>query len=116
MPADAPGCWSCSTCPKASRAPFADRLDRSCRIEVKEAPTGTACWTAARLIAPGQRHLTCERSGAHYVVELGDGPLVSRHRPSVDVLFRSVAAAAGRNAVGAILTGMGDDGAAGLSR
>jgi two-component system chemotaxis response regulator CheB len=81
---------------------------------VKEATDGDRVLDGRALIAPGQRHMSLRRNGAHYVVEIGDGPLVSRHRPSVDVLLRSVAAAAGRNAVGAILTGMGDDGAAGL--
>jgi two-component system chemotaxis response regulator CheB len=81
---------------------------------VKEAADGDRVLDGRALIAPGQRHMALRRSGAHYTVELSDGPLVSRHRPSVDVLFRSVAAAAGRNAVGAILTGMGDDGASGL--
>jgi two-component system chemotaxis response regulator CheB len=114
MPADAPGLVVVQHMPEGFTRAFADRLDRSCRIEVKEAQDSDRVLDGRALIAPGQRHMMLRRDGAHYVVELGDGPLVSRHRPSVDVLFRSVAAAAGRNAVGAILTGMGDDGASGL--
>ena len=114
MPADAPGLLVVQHMPEGFTRAFADRLDRTCRIEVKEAADGDRVLDGRALIAPGQRHMMLRRSGAHYVVELSDGPLVSRHRPSVDVLLRSVAAAAGRNAVGAILTGMGDDGAAGL--
>jgi len=114
MPADAPGLLVVQHMPQGFTRAFADRLDRSCRIEVKEAADGDRVLDGRALIAPGQRHMALRRSGAHYTVELSDGPLVSRHRPSVDVLFRSVAAAAGRNAVGAILTGMGDDGASGL--
>ena len=114
LPADAPGVLVVQHMPEGFTRAFADRLDRTCRIEVKEAADGDRVLDGRALIAPGQRHLSLRRSGAHYVVELDDGPLVSRHRPSVDVLLRSVAAAAGRNAVGAILTGMGDDGAAGL--
>jgi two-component system, chemotaxis family, protein-glutamate methylesterase/glutaminase len=114
MPADAPGLLVVQHMPEGFTRAFADRLDRTCRIEVKEAADGDRVLDGRALIAPGRRHMMLRRSGAHYVVELGDGPLVSRHRPSVDVLLRSVAAAAGPNAVGAILTGMGDDGAAGL--
>jgi two-component system chemotaxis response regulator CheB len=114
MPPDAPGLLVVQHMPEGFTRAFADRLDRSCRIEVKEAADGDRVRDGRALIAPGQRHLILRRSGGHYVVEVGDGPLVSRHRPSVDVLFRSVAYAAGPNAVGAILTGMGDDGAAGL--
>jgi two-component system chemotaxis response regulator CheB len=93
---------------------FAERLDRVCRIEVKEAQDGDLVLRGRALIAPGNRHLSLERNGSHFVARLEDGPLVSRHRPSVDVLFRSVAAVARRQAVGAILTGMGSDGASGL--
>ena len=114
MPADAPGLLVVQHMPEGFTRAFADRLDRSCRIEVKEAADGDRVFDGRALIAPGQRHMTLKRSGTHYTVELSDGPLVSRHRPSVDVLFRSVAAAAGGSAVGAILTGMGDDGASGL--
>lgn len=93
---------------------FADRLNRECKIEVKEAARGDRILNGRALIAPGNHHLLVQRSGAHYVVEVKDGPLVSRHRPSVDVLFRSVAKSVGQNAVGVIMTGMGDDGAQGL--
>src|SRR5262249_17464569 len=93
---------------------FAECLNRTCKIEVKEAAQGDRIAEGRALIAPGDRHLLARSTGAGYVVELTDGPLVSRHRPSVDVLFRSVAEAAGRTPVGVLLTGMGDDGAEGL--
>ncbi|MDR3528670.1 MAG: CheB methylesterase domain-containing protein, partial [Rhizomicrobium sp.] len=89
-------------------------LDRECRITVKEAENDDTITRGTALIAPGNRHTLLKRSGARYFVEVRDGPLVSRHRPSVDVLFRSVARYAGGNAVGIIMTGMGDDGARGL--
>ncbi len=93
---------------------FADRLDGLCSVTVKEAETNDSVIRGRVLIAPGNHHLLLKRSGARYFVEIKDGPLVCRHRPSVDVLFRSAARYAGRNAVGAILTGMGDDGARGM--
>lgn len=93
---------------------FAERLNQDCAIEVKEAATGDRILNGRALIAPGNHHTLAQRSGAHYFVEVKDGSLVSRHRPSVDVLFRSVAKSAGPNAVGVIMTGMGDDGAQGL--
>ncbi|KAF0813952.1 Chemotaxis response regulator protein-glutamate methylesterase [Andreprevotia sp. IGB-42] len=93
---------------------FADRLNTLCQIEVKEATHNDRIVPGRALIAPGGKHMVVKRSGAQYYVEVIDGPLVSRHRPSVDVLFRSVAKAAGKNAVGIIMTGMGDDGARGL--
>lgn len=93
---------------------FARRLDSLCQIEVKEAVTGDRVIPGRALIAPGGRHMLLKRSGAHYHVDIVDGPPVSRHRPSVDVLFRSVAQCAGKNALGVIMTGMGDDGARGL--
>ncbi|MEM1343974.1 MAG: chemotaxis response regulator protein-glutamate methylesterase [Pseudomonadota bacterium] len=93
---------------------FAERLDASTQITVREAEDGDSMLRGQALIAPGNRHLLLERSGANYRVRIEDGPLVSRHRPSVDVLFRSVAQTAGANAIGVILTGMGDDGARGL--
>jgi two-component system chemotaxis response regulator CheB len=83
-------------------------------MEVREARDGDRVIDGRVLIAPGGRHMQLQRSGAQYVVSVRDGPLVNRHKPSVDVLFRSVAQCAGRNAIGAILTGMGDDGARGL--
>ena len=100
--------------PAAFTAAFAQRLDRGCAISVKEAQHGDSVIRGRALIAPGDRHMLLGRSGANYRVELREGPLVSRHRPSVDVLFRSVARYAGANAVGVIMTGMGDDGAQGL--
>jgi two-component system, chemotaxis family, protein-glutamate methylesterase/glutaminase len=98
---------------KFTRA-FADRLDKICKIEVKEASNQDRVTPGKALIAPGNFHMTLKRSGAQYFVEVQDGPLVSRHRPSVDVLFRSVAKNAGKNAIGIIMTGMGDDGANGM--
>ena len=93
---------------------FAARLDRVCSIDVKEASHGDLLLRGRALIAPGNRHLLIRSSGLGYFVEVHDGPLVSRHRPSADVLFRSVARAAGENALGVIMTGMGADGAEGL--
>ena len=89
-------------------------MNRSCRIEVKEAANGDRIATGRALIAPGNLHTMVRRNGSQYTVEVADGPLVSRHRPSVDVLFRSVAQSAGPNAIGVIMTGMGSDGAEGL--
>jgi two-component system chemotaxis response regulator CheB len=100
--------------PEQFTAAFAARLNRLCGIEVKEAANDDRVLPGRALIAPGGRHMLLKRSGAYYYVEVKDGPLVNRHRPSVDVLFRSVAQAAGRNALGIIMTGMGDDGARGL--
>jgi two-component system chemotaxis response regulator CheB len=93
---------------------FAERLNGLCSITVKEARNGDRVLPGSALIAPGGRHMLLKRSGAQYHVEVIDGPVVNRHRPSVDVLFRSVAQVAGRNALGIIMTGMGDDGARGL--
>lgn len=114
MPPDCPGIAIVQHMPELFTRAFANRLNGDCAIEVKEAENGDRLSAGRALIAPGNRHLLVHRSGAHYIVEVKDGPLVSRHRPSVDVLFRSVAAAAGANAVGIIMTGMGDDGAQGL--
>jgi two-component system chemotaxis response regulator CheB len=115
MPPDAPGLAIVQHMPEVFTAQFAKRLDHSCRIEVKEAETNDRLVPGRALIAPGNRHLVVRRSGALYFVDVLDGPPVSLHRPSVDVLFRSAAQAAGPNAVGVILTGMGDDGAEGLA-
>ncbi|MDB6141912.1 MAG: cheB2 [Pseudomonas sp.] len=93
---------------------FAERLNGICAIEVREAKDGDRLLPGSALIAPGGRHMLIKRSGAQYYIEVKDGPLVSRHRPSVDVLFRSAAVHAGSNALGVIMTGMGDDGARGL--
>ena len=114
MPVDCPGLVAVQHMPEMFTAAFARRLDQLCRIEVKEAADGDRIITGRALIAPGNRHTLVQRSGGHYIVRVTDGPLVSRHRPSVDVLFRSVAGAAGPSAVGVIMTGMGDDGADGL--
>jgi len=93
---------------------FACRLDDCCRMRVREAAHGDPVLPGRVLVAPGDRHLLIRRSGSSYFTEVIKGPLVNRHRPSVDVLFRSGAKAAGRNAIGVLLTGMGDDGARGL--
>jgi len=114
MPLDAPGIVVVQHMPEVFTAAFAKRLNQICRIEVKEAVDGDAICDGRALIAPGNRHLMVRRSGAEYRAFLTADPPVSRHRPSVDVLFRSVAKAAGDNAVGVILTGMGSDGADGL--
>lgn len=100
--------------PEKFTAMFAERLNSICDIEVREAANGDRVIPGRALIAPGGKHMMLKRSGAQYVVEVVDGPLVNRHRPSVDVLFRSVAKYAGANALGIIMTGMGDDGARGL--
>ncbi len=114
MPPDCPGILVVQHMPEGFTRAFAGKLDRSCRIEVKEAADGDRVLEGRALLAPGNRHLELRRCSAHYVVSVSDGSLVSRHRPSVDVLFRSVARAAGANAVGVIMTGMGSDGAEGL--
>jgi two-component system chemotaxis response regulator CheB len=115
MPPDAPGIAVVQHMPEVFTAAFARRLDGLCRIEVKEAAQGDRLISGRALVAPGNHHLAIRRDGAHYVADLLDGPPVCRHRPSVDVLFRSAAQSAGANAVGVILTGMGEDGAAGLA-
>jgi two-component system chemotaxis response regulator CheB len=94
---------------------FADRLNGLCEIEVREAKHNDRVAPGVALIAPGGRHMLLQRSGAQYRVEVKEGPLINRHCPSVDVLFRSVANVAGKNAIGIIMTGMGDDGAAGIT-
>jgi two-component system, chemotaxis family, protein-glutamate methylesterase/glutaminase len=114
LPVDAPGCVIVQHMPEVFTAQFAQRLNGLCRVEVKEAVDGDSVLRGRVLIAPGNKHLLIKRSGARYYVEVRDGPLVSRHRPSVDVLFRSTARYAGKNAIGVIMTGMGDDGAKGL--
>lgn len=114
MPPDSPGIVIVQHMPEIFTAHFAERLNSLCRITVKEAANGDSVIRGQALIAPGNRHLLLKRSGARYFVELRDGPLVCRHRPSVDVLFRSAARYGGRNVVGVILTGMGDDGAKGM--
>ncbi|MEW6514906.1 MAG: chemotaxis response regulator protein-glutamate methylesterase [Pseudomonadota bacterium] len=100
--------------PEKFTAMFADRLNSLCALEVREACDGDRVLPGRALIAPGGRHMMLKRSGAQYYVAVADGPVVNRHKPSVDVLFRSVAQVAGRNALGIIMTGMGDDGARGI--
>ncbi|MBX9749688.1 MAG: chemotaxis response regulator protein-glutamate methylesterase [Roseococcus sp.] len=114
LPPDCPGVVIVQHMPERFTAAFAKRLDGICRIDVKEAEDGDTVLPGRALIAPGNHHLLLQRSGARYYVAVKDGPLVSRHRPSVDVLFRSAAQYAGQNAAGIIMTGMGDDGARGL--
>ena len=114
LPEDTPGIVIVQHMPENFTAAFAKRLDSICRVTVKEAQDNDTVVRGRALIAPGNHHALLKRSGARYYVEIKDGPLVSRHRPSVDVLFRSAARYAGRNAVGVIMTGMGDDGARGM--
>jgi two-component system chemotaxis response regulator CheB len=114
FPMDSPAIVIVQHMPEKFTASFAARLNEICQINVKEAENGDSLLRGQALIAPGNRHLLVKSSGARYFVEIRDGPLVSRHRPSVDVLFRSAARYAGRNAIGVIMTGMGDDGARGL--
>jgi two-component system chemotaxis response regulator CheB len=114
MPVDCPGIVIVQDMPEVFTRAFADRLHRDCTIEVKEAVNGDSICNGRALIAPGNHHLLVQGSPSGYVAQVEDGPLVSRHRPSVDVLFRSVAQSAGSRAVGVIMTGMGNDGAQGL--
>jgi two-component system chemotaxis response regulator CheB len=114
LPRVCPGIVIVQHMPEKFTAEFANRLDGLCQIEVREAQNNDRVAPGRALIAPGGKHLMLRRNGAQYHVEVKDGPLVNRHRPSVDVLFRSVAKCAGANALGVIMTGMGDDGAAGL--
>jgi two-component system, chemotaxis family, protein-glutamate methylesterase/glutaminase len=114
LPADSPGVVVVQHMPEKFTEAFARRLDGLCEVTVKEAADGDAVLRGRVLIAPGNRHMLLRRNGARYSVAVKDGPLVSRHRPSVDVLFRSAAHDVGANGVGIIMTGMGDDGARGL--
>jgi two-component system chemotaxis response regulator CheB len=114
LPRVCPGLLIVQHMPERFTAAFAQRLNATCAIEVREAADGDRVLPGCALIAPGGKHLLLRRSGARYYAAVRDGPLVNRHKPSVDVLFRSVAQYAGRNAVGVLLTGMGDDGAKGL--
>jgi two-component system, chemotaxis family, protein-glutamate methylesterase/glutaminase len=114
LPTNCPGVVVVQHMPTKFTASFAERLDRECAVEVREAQNGDHVIPGLVLIAPGGFHMCLCRSGAIYYVEVKDGPLVCRQKPSVDVLFESVAKYAGANAVGAILTGMGEDGASGL--
>lgn len=114
IPLDCPGIVIVQHMPENFTKAFATRLNGLCDIEVKEAEDNDSILRGRALIAPGNKHLLIKRSGARYYVEVKEGPLVSRHRPSVDVLFRSAAQYAGANVVGVIMTGMGDDGARGM--
>jgi two-component system chemotaxis response regulator CheB len=114
LPADSPAILIVQHMPEKFTTAFARRLDSSCAMRVKEAADGDLVQPGQVLLAPGNRHMMLARTGSRYTVKIVDGPHVSRHRPSVDVLFRSVALSAGRNAMGMLLTGMGDDGARGL--
>lgn len=114
LPSNTPGIVIVQHMPELFTRSFADRLNLECNISVKEAENNDTVFPGRALLAPGNKHMLLKRSGARYYVEVKDGPLVNRHRPAVDVLFRSVARFAGQNAVGVILTGMGDDGAKGL--
>ena len=114
LPKVSPGIVVVQHMPEKFTAAFANRLDGICDVDVREAKDKDRVLPGVVLIAPGGKHMTLKRSGAFYMVEVKDGPLVNRHRPSVDVLFRSVAKFAGKNALGIIMTGMGDDGARGL--
>ena len=114
LPRVTPGMVIVQHMPEKFTAEFAKRLNGLCQIEVKEAQNNDRVVPGRALLAPGGKHMLLRRTGAQYYVEVMDGPLVNRHRPSVDVLFRSVAKCAGANALGVIMTGMGDDGAAGL--
>ncbi|AXS79352.1 chemotaxis response regulator protein-glutamate methylesterase [Dechloromonas sp. HYN0024] len=114
LPATSLGIVIVQHMPEKFTAMFAERLNSLCQIEVREAKNGDRVIPGLALIAPGGRHMMLKRNGAQYVVDVADGPLVNRHKPSVDVLFRSVAKFAGANALGIIMTGMGDDGARGM--
>lgn len=114
LPRVCPGIVIVQHMPEKFTASFAERLNQLSHIEVREAKNNDRVMPGLALIAPGGKHMSLKRSGAFYHVEVVDGPLINRHRPSVDVLFRSVAKFAGKNAIGIIMTGMGDDGARGL--
>ena len=114
LPRTLPGIVVVQHMPEKFTAAFAARLNNLCALEVSEAQHGDRVISGRVLIAPGGRHMRLKRSGAQYIVDVTDGPLINHHRPSVDVLFKSVAQWAGRNAIGVIMTGMGDDGARGL--
>ena len=114
LPLDISGLVIVQHMPENFTRAFAERLNELCAIQVREAKDGDSVLRGQALIAPGNRHTLLKRRGAQYYVEIKDGPLVTRHRPSVDVLFRSTAYYAGKNAIGVIMTGMGDDGARGM--
>jgi two-component system chemotaxis response regulator CheB len=114
LPKEVPGIVIVQHMPPQFTGTFAERLDTHCKIQVREARHGDRVEPGLALIAPGGKHMIVRRGPSHYYVDVVDGPPVNRHRPSVDVLFRSVAMCAGPSATGIIMTGMGDDGARGL--
>ncbi len=114
LPADSPGIAIVQHMPEKFTAMYAQRLDGICEVNVREAKDGDRLERGVALIAPGNRHMQLRKSGGQYFVAIIDGPPVNRHKPSVDVLFKSVAECAGRDVLGIILTGMGDDGARGM--
>ncbi|MBI5813985.1 MAG: chemotaxis response regulator protein-glutamate methylesterase [Nitrospinae bacterium] len=114
MPVNSPGIVVVQHMPETFTKSFAERLDNLSTLKIKEATDGDSLTPGVCLIAPGNKHMLLRRSGSRYYVEVKDGPLVCRHRPSVEVLFNSVAKTAGKNAVGVIMTGMGGDGAQGM--
>jgi len=114
LPVETPGIVIVQHMPENFTRSFAERLNGFCKISVKEAEDGDIVKPGRALIAPGNRHVLLKKRGTQYFVEVKDGPLVNRHRPSVDVLFRSAALYAGKNSIGILMTGMGDDGARGL--
>lgn len=114
MPPDCPGIVIAQHMPEIFTRSFAERLNSICQVTVKEGVHGDTIQSGTAIIAPGNKHMMIRRSGARYTIEINDGPFVNRHRPSVDVLFRSAAKYAGQNVTGILLTGMGDDGARGL--
>lgn len=114
LPANAPGIVITQHIPASFSAPFAERVNKMSALNVRQATDGEQILPGHAYIAPGDKHLLVERSGARYYCRLNDGPAVSRHKPSVDVLFRSIAQNVGANAIGVMLTGMGDDGARGM--
>lgn len=114
LPPDAPPIVIVQHMPEKFTRSFAERLDKICKIQVKEGEPGDSVISGRAIIAPGNKHMVLKRSGARYYIDIIGGELVNRHKPSVDVLFKSVAAYAGKNSVGIIMTGMGNDGAQGL--
>jgi two-component system chemotaxis response regulator CheB len=114
MPADSHGIVIVQHMPEVFTGLFAERLNSICSIQVKEGTQGEKICRGKAIIAPGNKHMLINKSGSEYTIEINEGPMVNRHRPSVDVLFRSAAKFAGQNALGIILTGMGEDGAKGL--
>jgi len=114
LPTDTPGILIVQHMPEGFTKAFADRLNSICPMQIQEAQNGDSLITGRALIAPGNSHMMLRRSGAKYYIDVKDGPLVMRHRPSVEVLFQSVAKYGGANAIGVMLTGMGNDGSTGM--